>query len=637
MISLNTILSKSVLQESLEFQKNVDISPSILWITDAEGKRTFLSKQWYELTGQAIGSGLGFRWLEAIHPADKVPTGKFFIESNAKQEPFCIEYRVRTKNGDYRWAIDAGNPRYNEVGQYLGYAGSVFDIHDKKMAEFRIESEREKFETMFMNSPAGLALVRGPTFIFEKCNSKFLDLVSSKNLIGRPFKDALPELEAQPYIEIMTKVFETGENFHEKEFLTKGVHRSYFDLTYSRVLDGEGHPYGVTIHAIEITDMVLARQRIESLQTLSADFAASLTVRDVSNALLKQCSHVFGAYCGIVSSLLPGSSDFEVVASLDGAENLLDLSREVFISGKILFLENKAIIPLLIKDRIIAVLALGFSGPPLFPQDHKNHLLHMASQCAQAFERALLYEHELKRKKILEEVVRSRDEFLSIASHELKTPLTSLQLQAQIHKKMIQRKREEVYSPQVVEHFVTQTEKQTLRLSRLVDDMLDVSRIRTGHLTLKKEPFDLLEMIEEVVCRLQNQFLNSHYEIPKFLTSEHVTGTWDRLRIEQVTINLLTNAIRYGSGNPITVSVEVKENMARLTVADQGYGISKDNQEMIFNRFERAVSADEVSGLGLGLFITKQIVSAHGGHIEVQSELGKGSEFIVELPVSNYH
>jgi two-component system OmpR family sensor kinase len=233
------------------------------------------------------------------------------------------------------------------------------------------------------------------------------------------------------------------------------------------------------------------------------------------------------------------------------------------------------------------------------------------------------------------EHVVARDDFLSIASHELKTPLTSLKLQAQVMMRAINRKDPLAFSPEKVTQLIRQIDSQTTRLTRLVDDMLDISRIRTGRLKMVTEEVEITDIVNEVVERLNQLFMDSIGELPNVQMNEKMKGEWDRFRIEQVLVNLLTNAIRYGNKKPITINVTKENNFAKICVIDQGIGIAKENAEKIFDRFERAgMSASEVSGLGLGLFITNQIVKAHGGSIAVDSELDKGSTFTVFLPLS---
>lgn len=239
---------------------------------------------------------------------------------------------------------------------------------------------------------------------------------------------------------------------------------------------------------------------------------------------------------------------------------------------------------------------------------------------------------EMKRKeRKLEEALFARDQFLSVASHELKTPLTSLKLQAQLTLRNLENSKELSIEKQIA--IAHQTSDLVGRLTRLIDDMLDVSRIRTGKLKLDKGTHDMSEIIREVVFRMSIIFEAAGLSDPDMDLENDVLGKWDRFRIEQVIGNLLTNAIRYGRGKPINISLKKIDQVARLSVTDQGYGIAKDDLARIFDRYERAINSSEVSGLGLGLFITKEIVESHAGKIWVESELGKGATFIVELPL----
>lgn len=251
------------------------------------------------------------------------------------------------------------------------------------------------------------------------------------------------------------------------------------------------------------------------------------------------------------------------------------------------------------------------------------------------FKRALA---DLEREKranelALREALFYRDEFLSIASHELKTPLTSLKLQAQSFKRTARRQDPTAYSKERTDRLVDQVDHQVTRLVRLVDDMLDISRIRTGRLSITKERISVGEVVQEVVERLRPEFQHVMGDVPQIECQESLDVLGDRLRIEQVISNLLSNALRYGNGRPINVKVGRSEQKALVAIKDQGIGIAANDLQKIFTRFQRAVPASEVSGLGLGLYIAKQIVEAHEGEIKVESELHQGSTFTVELPL----
>lgn len=235
--------------------------------------------------------------------------------------------------------------------------------------------------------------------------------------------------------------------------------------------------------------------------------------------------------------------------------------------------------------------------------------------------------------KELETAVRARDEFMSIASHELKTPLTSLQLLAQMAQRNLNRDPARACETHRVQKLVSQTGKSVERLTRLVDDMLDSSRIAMGKLSFKIEEFDIAELVQEVVERMVPQIraTGGHVSV---VASKPARGHWDRFRLEQVVINLMTNAMRYGAGSPIEILVDRQGKNASLKIRDHGPGIAPDQQDRIFQQFERATPHSSISGLGLGLFICKEIVERHQGTIAVESTVGEGSTFVVNLPLS---
>ena len=237
--------------------------------------------------------------------------------------------------------------------------------------------------------------------------------------------------------------------------------------------------------------------------------------------------------------------------------------------------------------------------------------------------------HQAERERLLreaEEAARVREEFLSVAGHEMRTPLTSLQFL--LH--TIQRRFESGQTEKAVEGLV-RARAQLHRLAQLTEELLDVTRITAGRLTLELEEVDLAELAREVVEQQGDSAARTRTEL-RCEAPSPVTGLWDRSRLEQVVTNLLSNAVKFGGGKPITVRVEADTSGATLTVRDEGIGISSADQSRIFERFERAVSKQSYGGLGLGLWITHQIVTAHGGRIRVESHPGQGSSFRVDLP-----
>ncbi len=227
-----------------------------------------------------------------------------------------------------------------------------------------------------------------------------------------------------------------------------------------------------------------------------------------------------------------------------------------------------------------------------------------------------------------QEEVRERDEFLSVASHELRTPVAALQLQIQTLQRASRAGGDPLPRP-VLDRLET-LERQTRRIALLVNDLLDLSRLRMGKPELKREEMDLAELVREAVEHFR-EIVPPGTELA-FRADGPCPGRWDRLRLEQVVTNLLVNAVKFGAGRPISISVELDADRAWLAVEDRGIGIAEEHHERVFGRFERAVPSQQFAGLGLGLWIARQLVEAHGGTIHLRSSPGAGSTFTVELP-----
>ncbi len=185
--------------------------------------------------------------------------------------------------------------------------------------------------------------------------------------------------------------------------------------------------------------------------------------------------------------------------------------------------------------------------------------------------------------------------------------------------------------PDDVAKLLAAESRQVDRLARLIEEMLDVSRINSRRFVIERQPVELGDLAREVSLHHAAEAARLGCEITVEAPAP-VRGVWDPCRLEQVVSNLLTNAMKYGPGRPVRVSVTEAPGRAVLQVRDEGRGIAPADQARIFRRFERAVSANEVSGLGIGLFIVQQIVELHGGSVRVDSALGAGSTFTVELP-----
>jgi PAS domain S-box-containing protein len=397
-----------------------------------------------------------------------------------------------------------------ETAEELARRAALSIGHARAHAE--AQSQRDRLNALFMQAPAAVAIFRGPDHVVELANPSSRLLVGGRDLVGKPFREAVPELQSQGPLAIMDRVYETGQPFSATEFparLDRGnaqLSDGFFNFVFQPTLDPHsGAIDGLMVHAIEVTDQVLARKQAEAL-----------------------------------------------------AGDLIKAAAE------------------------------------------------------------------------LERSVQGRDEFLSIASHELKTPLTPLQLHVQGLRRLLERDGQAISIEQFGQRLTT-VDNQIERLTELVDKLLDISRITTG-LELSLDAVDLVSVVREVATRYRDPLQQAGCAL-SIDAPEQLVGRWDRFRLDQVVTNLLANACKYGAGKPITVSVSASSDGALLAVRDQGIGIADGDHERIFRRFERGAGAQPFSGFGLGLWISSQVVRALGGTISVQSALGAGATFRVWLPL----
>jgi signal transduction histidine kinase len=282
--------------------------------------------------------------------------------------------------------------------------------------------------------------------------------------------------------------------------------------------------------------------------------------------------------------------------------------------------------PLCARDRALGflVLAIDTSARRFEPRDLELGE-ELARRTAMALDNAALYRQA-------QEAVHAREEFLSIATHELRTPLTTLYLELQ-RLARAEARAAAMASAGERGRGVEVAVRQAGRLARLMDSLLDVSRLAAGRLDLHIEDVDLASVARDVAQRFDAEASQAGSTVSISAVSS-VEGSWDRMRLEQVVTNLLSNAIKYGDGQPIDVEIRKDAEHAELCVRDRGIGMTPEQRSRIFVPFERAVSDRKYAGTGLGLYITCQLVRAHGGSIRVESEAGRGSSFHVRLPLA---
>jgi signal transduction histidine kinase len=289
-------------------------------------------------------------------------------------------------------------------------------------------------------------------------------------------------------------------------------------------------------------------------------------------------------------------------------------------------LESLLCVPLLSRGKVLGALTLVHAGSNRCYGEADLRLAEdLASRAAISLDNGLLYREA-------HEAVHARDAFLSMASHELNTPLTSLKLQLQGLLRDHEQLPREGPPLRPLDRKLQAVQRQVGRLEKLIREMLDISRITAGKLNLEPEDVNLSALVSEVVTRCAEDLTKAGCAV-RLRAPDAVVGPWDRMRLDQVVQNLLSNAMKYGQGKPIDIVVRADAETVMLSVRDYGIGIAPADQARLFQRFERAASGRHYGGFGLGLWIVKQILNAMGGGIQVESQPGEGALFEVFLPL----
>jgi signal transduction histidine kinase len=447
------------------------------------------------------------------------------------------------------------------------------------------------------------------------------------------------------------------------------VDERFYEVRFAPVRDGDGEVIEVVGMASDATDLHQAEDRLrrqarrmETLADASRVFAEGLDLTATLDTVARRLAELIGDAV-LIRMISPDRTWLMPVAvyhtdparaalrraMLDQAPQrvgegltarvletgttlrVAELSRE-FVHREMKpeywpYLESSSsllIAPLVHRRQILGhITLLRDVGRPAYTEEDETLLADLAHRAAQAIAHAQLYGQS-------QAGIVARDEFLSIASHELRTPLTALRLALENLRRVTAR--ESAGPPSApVERVLGAAERAGQRLEKLVEALLDVSRIHMGRLELDVEPVALGPLVDEVVADQEDELAQSGSTVTAL--GPPVTGRWDRLRLGQVLTNLLVNAVKYGAGQPIELRWGLGGRGVWLSVRDHGIGVDPADQRHIFERFERAVSSQNYGGLGLGLFIVKRILEAHGGTIRVESTPGLGAEFHLELPL----
>ncbi|MBI2930552.1 MAG: GAF domain-containing protein [Planctomycetes bacterium] len=561
-------------------------------------------------------------------------------------------------------------PLRDALGHVVGTIGVAMDITDRRRLLEQAASERSRLEAVLRQMPAGVIIAEAPSG----------KLVLSNDEVARIWRHPwLPAASIAEYTQY--KGFHPdGRPYEPQEWplaraVTKGELVVGEEITYQRgdgtrgvmlanaapVRDANGR---ILSGVVTFWDVTLRKQTedahrflAEATSLLSASLDTETTLSNVAKLAVPHIADWCAVYLvrddGSLARVAVVHEEPQQAEALEemlqahplaeefdhGIKQVLrmgrpDLVAEVTDDLLVRAAPNEEVlrllracrfrsymsVPIMLRDRPVGVITLVSStSARVFGPADVALAEELARRVGLAIENARLYQKA-------QEAIRVREEFLGIASHELKTPLAALQLTLEGIKRLWQKGQCDVLLSRI-----EAAQQQGRRLAKLIHSLLDVSRMVAGRFTLERQEVDLTEIVKEVLDRFEGEFSAKGLKVERRLGSA-VVGTWDPLQIEQVVMNLVSNAIKYGEGKPFIVAVESDDRSAFVSVQDQGIGMSEEFLRRLFRPFERGVQPGRYGGLGLGLYISRSIVEAHGGAIEVQSARGKGSTFRVRLP-----
>ncbi|WP_034981644.1 PAS domain-containing sensor histidine kinase [Epilithonimonas tenax] len=508
------------------------------------------------------------------------------------------------------------NPIYNDdESEIVGVSVVATESTEQVLAERKLKETEYKFETLIKESDYAIALYTGEDQIIDVANSKMLNAWGKTDaVIGKKIHEAIPELEGQPFLQILKEVYKTGETYsatEAKALLERDgkLETFYYNFSYKALKNQNGEVYAILNFAKDVTDLVLAKKQIQENEEKYKNLADSLPIiiwTADKDGNVDYYNKKWYEYTG-----------FEELDNRKNASSKIlhpdDFPKAMAVWNK--SQENKVAyeIEYQFKDKTKENGYRWFLGRAIPIKDDDGEVVQWIGTCTDIDE--------------FKQFQQQKDNFLGIASHELKTPLTSLKLYSQFLEKNL-RKQDDHSSADVA----LKMDDQINKLNNLINDLLDVTKIQNGKILLNNFDFNFDDLISEIVE--EQQMSTKH----KILVDANPIGMiyGDRHRISQVMSNLINNAIKYSpNSDKIRISSKLLENNRLLfCVRDYGIGIPKDKKDRVFEQYYRVSGSKEHTfpGLGLGLYISSEIIKRSGGKIFVNSVEGKGSDFCFEIP-----
>lgn len=650
-------------EANLKLQQAIDTGNMGTWSINPESQKVAMSGFIRNLAGLPPEGDLTIeQTMSVIDPAYRDALTDVLTDALVNHKDCDIEYPlINSITGERKWVRCTGKLLYDGDGNITEYSGVLLDITSRKQYE-----DRQAMLAAIIESSDDAIVSKTLEGIITSWNNSAERMFgyAEHEVVGKHISIIIPEDRLAEETQIISKVrnSERVEHF-ETMRRTKSGAEIPLSLTISPIRNEQGQVIGASKIARDISRQKIAEERLQNYaehmeilnsigQTISADLDTQGILQKVTDATTQLTGAEFGAF---FHNMVDEKGESYTLYTLSGAPReafeKFPMPRNTKVFGPTfrgegivrsdditkdprygknapyygkpqghLPVVSYLAVPVTSKNgEVIGGLFFGHSKPAKFKQEHEQLVAGVAAQAAVALDNAKLYEEI----RILNA---KKDEFIGLASHELKTPVTSINGYLQIIERgLTENDRNKA--------FINKARTQVNKLTTLIEDLLDVSKIQTGKLPFSYTEFDLAGILIDITDMMQQN--NLTHKIELHYNQQPIMLSADQQRIEQVLINLINNAIKYSPGaNNIIIDAELKDKKVSVSVQDFGIGIEKDQHDRIFSRFYRVENlAAHMSGLGIGLYISHQIIERHKGRMWVESEPGKGSTFIFELPV----
>jgi two-component system sensor histidine kinase VicK len=647
---------KELFESEARFKTMAEGTEMLIAVSDEHTQVTYLNKAWTALTGIPVTELLEFGWTMLIHPEEQNNWINTYLEAFEQRVPFEGELRIKSKDGSYRWLLVKAPPRFRSDGSFAGYISSCIDITDRKHDELEklklanelaaineemmasneelqsaneeLISAQEYLQVTFAKltksenrtrhlitaAPIAIAVLNTRDLIIESANEKMLEIWNKDiTVVGGPLSTVLSGTANEDVLETLATVFTTGKPHYGIESPATLSHREvhkdvYFNYVFQPLKDETGQTATILITANDVTEQVHARQKVEEAEIAlrlaieAANFGTwhiqPTTRKFITSDRLKE---LFGFY------------PEEDITIEDAVAQITDDYRDYVSAALEKALTGNG-------DYDVSYPVSGFHNQKVRWLRAIGNLQADSSGQFSAFTGVVMDISESKRDE------ERKNDFIGMVSHELKTPLTSLKGYVQILQ-MTAKKLDNAFMTGALD----KADRQIRKMTSMINGFLNISRLESGKITLNKSTFKLNELVlsqvEEAIV------LDAHHEVTYGSICE-VEVFADQDKIGNVISNLLSNAVKYSPLNKeIVIDCIIVDGMAQISVKDQGMGIAAIDAQRLFERYYRVQNNNNISGFGIGLYLSAEIVERHNGKIWVESEPDQGSTFYFSIPL----